>query len=197
MIVRLRGLDKIIKNVNQSPKIIKRATKSGLGSVGYYLIQELKTQITTQGAYASGKWKSQHPLTRLPKQKTGRSERIRLKRNKPLFGLRRFTRYRVSDTAVQVLFARSIKGKALGGIDSLMNSFIARSEFGETQQLTKKSKKFRAARGFAVRKSTTTIRIPPRRTITPVFNKNKNKLLGVFEKKFNESVDRQIRRQND
>ena len=196
MIVKLRGLDKIIKNVNQSPKIIKRAKKSGLGSVGYYLIQELKTQITSQGAYASGKWKPQHPLTRLPKKRTGRSERIRLKRNKPLFGLRRFTRYRVSDNAVQVLFARSKKGK-VGQFDKLMNDFVARSEFGETQQLTKKSKKFRAARGFAVRKSTTTIRIPPRRTITPVFNKNKNKLLGVFEKKFNESVDRQIRRQND
>jgi len=191
VIVNLDGIEELINRADLAPAVIRRAKKSALGSVGYHLIHELKKQITSKGSYASGMWKKQHPLTRLSKRRTGRSARLNIGRNKPLGGLKRFTRYRVSKDAVQVLFARKKKGP-IGTFDKLMNDFIQRSEFGETQTLTPKSKRFRAARGFAVRKSTTAIRIPPRQTINPIYRKNKDLLLGIFETKFNASVERQL-----
>lgn len=196
MIVRVRGLNRIIKATRGLPKDKERAVKSALGSVGFMLIQELKKQIETQGSHASGKWKPQHPLTRLPKQRTGRTQRLRLRQNRPLSGLRKFTRYRTSKTAVQVLFARSKKGK-VGSFDRLMNEFVARSEFGETQKLSERAKRFRAARGFPVRKSTSSIRIVPRRTITPVYNKNRRRIPGIFKEKFDASLERQVQKRID
>lgn len=193
MIVRVRGLENIIRGTRALTKDKERAIKSALGSVGFFLIQELKKQIQTQGSYASGKWKPQHPLTRLPKQRTGRTQRLRLRQNRPLAGLKKFTRYRTSKTAVQVLFARSKKGR-VGSFDRLMNDFIRRSEFGETQSLSERAKRFRAARGFPVRRSTSKIRITPRRTITPVYNKNRRKIPDVFKEKFDASLERQVQR---
>lgn len=198
MIVRVRGLQRIIKATRGLPKDKERAVKSALGSVGYHLIQELKKQISSQGSYASGKWKKQHPLTRVPKRRTGRSVRLNIGRNRPLGGLRRFTRYRTSKFAVQVLFARSKRGR-VGDFDRLMNQFITRSEFGLTQRLTPKAKRWRAAisPAFAVRKSTTSIRIPPRRTITPVYNKNRKKIPDIFKGKFDASLERQVQKRID
>lgn len=190
MIFTIDGLDEVIRESRAAERVKKRATKSALGSVGFFLIKELKEQIKTAGSRSGTPWRKQHPLTRLPPQRSGRRQRLTLRRNKPLSSLKRFTRYRVSDNAVQVLFARNKRGR-VGQIDRLMNQFVSRSESGLTQRLTERSKRFRAARGFPVRKSTNTIRIPKRPLISAVFNKNKSKIKNVFSDKFNASIARQ------
>lgn len=191
MIVVIDGLDEVISNSNALPRMKKRAKKSALGSVGFFLIKELKEQIKTGGTHAGTPWRKQHPLTRLPPRTTGSSARLSLRRNNPLKGLKRFTRYRVSDNAVQVLFSRNRRG-AIGQMDRLMNQFVSRTETGQTQRLTNRSKKFRAARGFPVSKETNSIRIPRRPLMSAVLNKNRNRILDVFEEKFNASIARQM-----
>lgn len=62
--------------------------------------------------------------------------------------------------------------------------FLKRLEQGWTRRVTKKSRKYHGAIGYPIKKSTKTIRIPPRPLKAPVWSTEKHKIAPYVEKKF-------------
>ena len=173
---------------------VKSSVRSALGSSGYFMRQEILKQIDTEGSYLGAKWKPLHSMSLLRSTKQyGKQGKRRInKRKKPLAKYKKFVRYRYDNNAAQVTFTTKRTGKP-GQIQRDLIPFVLRHEKGEHQRLTKKSMAFRAALGFPVSKSTTSIRIPKRPILSPFIAQKQSETIKVFEKKFEESL---MRKQN-
>lgn len=202
--MRYEGLDKVTKAVMDLPGKFNKAKKSAMGSVGFYVMSELRNHIEYGGLSS---WESLHDLTRKywKKKRGGASGQWVQRMNppqSPMAWLGKFARYRVSKSAdtVQIDFGKGKRGKQPGRLDPQLSAVARRMDQGERIPVTDRMRKkmaatyFRAvARGqepvigvnfFPLKKSTTSINIPARPIFGPVFKKIQPKAGSLFEKKF-------------
>ena len=184
------------------PGVFTRARKSALKSTGWMVQQELRNHVE----YGGTGWPALHPLTTSFRQKFGARGKWIKRRSHPgpLFWLGKFARYRVEDQGdtVKVHFGKSKAGQK-GTFDKSLIGIVERAEKGETTRVTPAMRRFMAATRrdrpksqtpgqtyFPLKKTTTTLKTPPRPIFSPVWRKVNPKIAPWFEKKFNTAFDR-------
>ncbi len=197
-------LDRLTRALAGMPGTMKRARISALKSTGYMIQQETRDYVEGGG---SG-WPGLHPMTRMFKAKYSAGKRTKWikprSRKGPVHWLGKFARYRVDGegSLVQVDFGKSRKGKP-GTFDPGLVGIVRRVQSGERITVTDKMRRFFGATRrkrpkvqtpgetyFPLRASTTTIEIPKRPILDPVFRAAKPRIPGRFEEKFWKALDR-------
>jgi hypothetical protein len=185
-----------------------KAKKSGMGSVGWMVMSELRNHVE----YGPSNWQQLHALTKAYYKKRGANGGRWVRRQRPPYSpaswLGKFARYRLSKTGntVQIDFGKGKRGKQPGQLDSQLSAVAKRIDGGERIVVTQKMRRKWAAtlarassRGskpeigvnfFPLKKSTTSIDIPPRPIFGPVFRKISPKVSRFFETKFWASLER-------
>jgi len=186
--VGIEGLDEATALMAALPGNASRARVSALKSVGWWVRGELRSWVETSG---QGSWEALHPITQKLKKRSGKSK------DKPLYFLGRFARYRVDDegTLADIDFGKSRKGKP-GTFDPTVSAWVMRAETGWKTKVTENTRQFFAAATrkkrpkkqkpgetyFPLKKTTTTLEIPKR----PIFAKVKSRTLPEVPKRFKE-----------
>jgi hypothetical protein len=194
-------LSEATRAVMNLPGQFTRARKSALKSTGWMIQQELRNHVE----YGGSGWPALHPLTRSFRHKYGIRSKWTKRRSHPgpLFWLGKFARYRVEDSGdtVNIHFGKGKKG----GFDRGLMADVHRAEAGDVVKVTPAMRRFLAATRrkrpknqipgqtyFPLKKSTSTLKTPPRPIFTPVWNKVSPRIAPWFEKKFNAALDRYI-----
>lgn len=198
------GLKETTKVLLELPGIFKRARKSALSSVGWWVSQELRNHIE----YGGSGWQKLHPLTL-------KLRKVRSAAPTPLFFLGRFVRYLVDKeaTVVEIGLGKSGRGEPGQIGDPWLMGALRRHEEGARIQVTKKTRmvwlstkikgkkwssggKYFTRSGavlggyFVLRPETTHITIPKRPVVGPVFRKIQGDAVKRFEMQFLEAIER-------
>lgn len=200
--VEVIGLDEAIVDFSRRyPALVDRARKSAISSAGYMIRMELRNHVE----YGGTGWPRLHPLAAFRKKDKAGKWRRTTKRS-PLEWLGKFARYIVNDRgdAVTIDFGRSRKGQA-GSADKFLSTIARRHESGATVPVTAKTrlKMAMTAMGrkkkgdpgtgyFPLRKSTTSLQIPKRPSIGPVFRKISPRIGEHMRQKFFAAFERYL-----
>lgn len=203
MIIRFdeSQLQNLTRILMQADGVFKRARVSALKSTGNMIRQEVRDFVESGG---SG-WPRPHLLTQSFKSKQGKSgkawSRKKIRLPNALYWLGKFARYRVDNEGdlLQVDFGKSRKGQP-GTFDPELIGMVKRAAEGENIQVTKKmrgfwakTKKDKKNPSFALRKSTTELKIPKRPIFDPVWAKIGAKVVPHFEDKFYSAINRYLK----
>ncbi len=204
--VRIENLPKVAAAITALPEDVEHARRSALNSVGFMLRGHVRNHVE----YGGTGWAPMAEMTKGFKKKRGSNKwSKRSNAFSPYFYLGKFARYRLSQDgqAVLVFFGKSRKGQ-VGTRDPWLNAVAWSAENGRLVQVTRKMRraiantvlgpsgkpKRNAVMGqnyFALRKETSTIRVPARPIFKPVYKKNQNKIDDIFAPKFFASLQRQ------
>lgn len=194
------GLDEVAANLSKRyPAMAERARKSALSSTGNLIRAELRNHVE----YGGTGWPSLHPLAaQRKKDKAGRWKSAR--KRSPLEWLGKYSRYILDakGESVTIDFGKSRKGQA-GALDKFLSAIAAKHEAGARIRVTDKMRRKmgltdlgRKRRGqpgsgyFPLKKSTSTLVIPKRPSIGPVFRKMKPKIPAYMRQKFWDAFNR-------
>lgn len=198
--IRFEGLDDQVRRMLGMPGNFQRAKRSAMSSLGWFIRQMLANHIE----YGGEGWAPLRALT-LRLKKSGAQ-----KDNTPLFWLGRFARYRIGQNGdyLQVGFGKSrAAADAPGGLpqegsfDPALDAMVRRHEYGASEPVGAntqahvaaqfwKGKRSQKTRSVILKKSTTSVRIPPRPMVRPVLLKIEPDAVRMFEEKFIEALAR-------
>lgn len=185
----------------QLPIQVRLAQNSALSSTGTFAIRAMRRWIESAG---EGTWEKSHSFTRAfrsnrqvglrPGFKPHGSGQSRLfhrslfGRTSPFETFGKFARYLVFNQQMMVGFSTQ---KKPFGFNRDLEQIMARAQQGETIQVTPKMRRLWASSGeFFLRKSTSTLRVPPRPIEKPVFDRIKGTLPTLFDRRFRASLAR-------
>jgi hypothetical protein len=207
--VKMEGLSEVVRSFMDLPGMFTRARESALSSTGYMIMSELRNHIE----YGGSGWAPLHPLTL-------RLRKFRSAPPSPLFYLGRFARYMIDPDALSVRVHLGKGSARHGTVDNQAGTSLGfstymsrddkwlaaaarRAEHGQTVPVTRGTRKLwlttkhsKTQKGtagkdwFVLRKTTTTLKIPPRPIFGPVFNKIQPMAVAYFEKKYWEAFAR-------
>jgi hypothetical protein len=190
------GLEEWKEMISRFPQYSDRAISSALKSEGYRLQQIIKLSIQ-QGGPESAKWPALQPHTLAIAAAKRRQKRWAAKRAKggkvrastiakygghtevdpggqrPLARLAGATRYYYDD---------STKSVTIGFLDQKKRGLAKKHAEGYTQKVDSRMRKLLAAHGFPVREGTT-LKVPPRPVVAPVFEKEKGNIIKNIQEK--------------
>lgn len=183
--IKMKNFEQIQKMVEQIPKFATRAKSSAAKSTGYEIRGMLRKHIEVGGEG----WKPLHPIS-LVKHPS---------RTSPLQALGRYSRYVYDpDTGtIRVGLGKTNKGKA-GAFDLSLQEMQKKHEEGLTKTITPEMRVvlrslFLKAKLKPLKVTTTTITIPPRPIIGPIFERAKNFAPRHFQEKFFAALDRYMK----
>lgn len=192
--------------LKQTGKYVLRARTSAIKSTGWLVQQSMRNYIE----YGGWNWADLHPLSmRFYKKRNEPEGRWVLRRRKahqtPYFFLGKFVRYLTASdgSEVEISVGKSRRGQP-GSRDRELEAILMRAESGETIHVTDAMRrKFGATHQkrprrqqigvhfFPLRKSTTTLTIPPRPVVKPVFRDMAPKKIPIhFATKFEAALRR-------
>ena len=180
------GLKQLEKDALDATNDIKRAKKSALSSVGFFVTDNIRSYMGTEG---NGVWPDPHGLT-LGYRKFSNFgvENSRLVKNaneKSQFSkMQKFFKYIIMNNKVTTGFSFNIR-KFDPSLESIVNRMIE----GYDITITPDMRKLFAATGFPLRKQTTTLSVKPR-TFDPVVQVIDKGIFDIFIVKFTASMSR-------
>ena len=199
---QVAGLDDVVRNLSvKYPALAERARKSALSSTCYMIRTELRNHVE----YGGTGWPSLHPLSKSRRKDKAGMWKTTNKRS-PLDWLGKYARYIMAQDkeSVTIDFGRSRKGQA-GSADKFLSAIARRHESGATVPVTAKTrlKMAMTAMGrkkkgdpgtgyFPLRKSTTSLQIPKRPSIGPVFRKISPRIGEHMRQKFFAAFERYL-----
>lgn len=205
-------IEETIALLEEFPTILNQAKRSALSSVGFLMMEATRSFIESGGQNA---WKS-HPFTLRYKVRRQFGFRPGFKPHgsgQSSLGNRSFFRGKVSSFKIFGRFARYLifRDQVMLGFSTLeqppnfnrdLEKVVSRIQEGERTAVTPRMRRFFGAtanRGkekgvnfFPLKKSTTSLRTPPRKIEGPVFQNIKGVMPALFEKKLSESLSRNL-----
>ncbi|CCK81201.1 hypothetical protein [Desulfobacula toluolica] len=190
------------------PQYAERATASALKSEGYRLKGLIQEAI--RGGGVDGGWDELNPHTGVLarakrgsvknyrmvwKGRKGSKKRVRQykevmlsKKKAPLSKLAGAVRYEYDEDMqmVNIGFMQS------AGVSDSMVRLARMHAKGYETRITPRMRKMLFALGFPVKKSTTTLKTPARPVIEPIFEQEKDNIMGNIERKFFRSLNRYL-----
>lgn len=214
----IRNINPVVTYLMNLPGEYAKARKSALEAVAGRIRKVMIDFIKTGG---EGKWPKLHPLTKKFRKSNDESKYswlpakgLFLKGNSksPLFFFWRFVKYAANadGTKAGVFFdSRGVEKLQFGSVDYRVAMLTAIHEEGltipvtrrtrwrwaKTRRLTDKKRPKVGRDYFALRKTTTTIRIPKREITAPVYWKVRGNVPAWFEEKFYEKLNKPAIRQ--
>lgn len=186
------------RKIRRFPDLLRRATKSALSSMGNDIRDELRKYV--ESGYVEGP--RLHPLTLGRKQRLTKEGRSVLARRRshggPLSWMGKFARYAVwgegQNTTLAIGYGRSRKGEKLTSrqqlADALLTMYARKHEYGRRIRVTGGMRRLFGAAGFPLRKTTSHITIPRRRTISVIKQRIEGRVQQQFKEKFIERLRR-------
>lgn len=176
-------------------RVFWESRRSALSSVGFFFMEAIRRHVEDFPA-------SEHPLTAVYHKKFGPNfgftERGFFSRDRtPFFAFGKFARYAVYRADTVVLGFGKTKKKQPGRFDPFLEAVMARVQSGQTIPVSDRMRRKIAAgtKGvFALRKTTTTLQIPPRPIEKPVFAAQRAAVFPLFREKFVKALEKRYAR---